>query len=66
MGTAKAATVRKTITLSRITVRYLETLARKATHGSDWSRVATNFIEEGVRQAIKDGFLTMDEEQKSG
>ena len=66
MANGKAPTTRKTITLSLITVRYLEALAFKGTHGSDWSGVATNFVEKGIRQAIKDGFLTIGEGQKKG
>ena len=64
MADAKAETVRKTITLTRISVRYLEVLAKKGTHGSDWSGIATNFVEKGIRQAIQDGFLEIGEGQK--
>jgi len=64
MAGEKADTVRKTITLTRISVKYLETLAKKGTHGSDWSGIATNFVENGIREAIKDGFMEMGEGQK--
>ena len=64
MAGEKADTVRKTITLTRISVKYLETLAKKGTHGSDWSGIATNFVEKGLREAIKDGFMEMGEGQK--
>lgn len=61
MSKGKAKTVRKTITIAVTTFRYLERLAEKGTHGSDWSGVARGFVEEGVRQAIKDGFINLED-----
>ena len=48
---------RKTCTLSPRTIRYLEKLAEVGTHGSKVALVMTRLIEEGVRQAIRDGFI---------
>jgi hypothetical protein len=44
-------------TLSFATVRYLLALSKKGTHGPSIPRVMAALIEEGVRNAIKDGFL---------
>ena len=62
MAKTKTATVRKTLTLSRQDYRYLEILAERGIHGSEWSGVARNFVEEGIRRAIKDGFVNLDED----
>lgn len=61
MANGKTDTVRKTITLSKPTIRYLERLAEYGVHGSKWSGVAQNFVEEGVRRAIKEGFIKQGE-----
>jgi hypothetical protein len=54
-------TERRPCTLSVATIRYLEKLALSGTHGSSVPDVMTSLIESGVRQAIKDGFVKMDE-----
>jgi len=61
MADAKTDTTRKTFTISKATLRYLERLAEKGIHGSEWSGVARGFVEEGVRQAIKDGFIKQED-----
>ena len=38
------------------TIRYLEDLAGKGTHGSSVPAVGRKLIEEGIRTAIKEGF----------
>jgi hypothetical protein len=53
----KAETVRKNVTLAAATVAYLERLASRGTHGSDVVSVIRTMVEEGVRTAIRDGFL---------
>jgi len=53
----RAQTVRKNVMLSSTTVDYLEKLASKGTHGSDVVSVIRTMIEEGVRNAIRDGFI---------
>jgi hypothetical protein len=50
-------TERKQCTLSLATIRYLELLSRKGTHGRGVSKVMTTLIEQGVRQAIREGFI---------
>ena len=57
MPDGKPETVRKTITLSKATLRHLEKLAKKGLHGSGWSGVAQGFVEKGVRKAIRQGFI---------
>jgi len=52
-----ADTERRPITLAKVTWDYLETLARQGTHGTSYTDVAKSLIEDGIRQAIKDGFL---------
>ena len=59
MAEGKVPTRRKTVTLTETSIRYLETLAAKGTHGSDVVGVARTLIEEGIRQAIKDRFIDM-------
>lgn len=53
----KSATVRKNVTFSAMTVDYLEELASKGTHGSDVVSVIRTMVEDGVRSAIRDGFI---------
>jgi hypothetical protein len=53
----KVETVRKNVTLSAITVQYLEQLAAAGTHGSDVVTVIRTMVEEGVRKAVREGFL---------
>ncbi len=62
MAQGKAPTTRKTLTLAVMTVRYLEDLAKLGTHGSDVTGVGRTLIEEGVRAAIRDGFIVSRDE----
>jgi hypothetical protein len=48
---------RKKCTLSLATLRYLEALAKKGTHGSSVPKVMTTLIEQGVRRAIREDFI---------
>jgi hypothetical protein len=57
MAQGKSKTIRKNVTFSERTIGYLETLASKGTHGSDVPAVIRTMVEEGVRSAIRDGFL---------
>jgi len=61
MAETKTPTVRRTLTVSKKSFLYLERLAEHGIHGSEWSGVARNFIEEGIRQAIKEGFIKHDD-----
>ena len=40
------------------TIRYLEKLSRTGTHGTSVPDVMTSLIEEGVRKAILDEFIS--------
>lgn len=54
-------TDRKAITLAKVSFRYMERLAEKGTHGSDWVGVARGFIEAGIRDAIERGYLKIED-----
>ena len=54
---AMADTERRPITLALATWEYLDQLSKLGTHGTSVPDVAKTLIEEGIRQAIKDGFL---------
>jgi hypothetical protein len=56
-----ADTDRRPITLANTTWDYLEELYKRGTHGTSIPDVAKSLIEEGIRQAIKDGFLKLRE-----
>jgi hypothetical protein len=58
----ESVTDRKTCTLALATIRYLERLSTKGTHGSSVPKVMTQLIEEGVRQAIREGFIRQEED----
>jgi hypothetical protein len=53
------ANERKYCTLAPITIRRLKILAKKGTHGTSVPKVMSSLIEEGVRTAIKEGFLKL-------
>jgi hypothetical protein len=50
--------VRRYCTLSVKTVDRLKKLKRKGTHGTSVPKIMTTMIEEGVRRAHKDGYLS--------
>ena len=52
-----ADTDRRPITLAVATWVYLDQLSKLGTHGTSVPDVAKTLIEDGIRQAIKDGFL---------
>ena len=52
-----ADTDRRPITLAVATWSYLDQLSKLGTHGTSVPDVAKTLIEEGIRLAIKDGFL---------
>ena len=54
---AMADTDRRPITLAVATWEFLDQLSKLGTHGTSVPDVAKTLIEEGIRQAIKDGFL---------
>jgi hypothetical protein len=56
-------TKRVPCTLSLATIRYLEALSKKGTHGKGVSKVMTTLIEEGVRRAILDRFIQQFEDE---
>jgi hypothetical protein len=59
----KAETTKKSCTLSVLTLRRLERLARRATHGPTASAVMTHFIEAGVRDAIERGYIRLEDDE---
>jgi hypothetical protein len=54
---AMADTDRRPITLAVATWDYLDQLSKLGTHGTSVPDVAKTLIEDGIRQAIKEGFL---------
>ena len=52
-----ADTERRPVTLAVATWTFLDQLSKLGTHGTSVPDVAKTLIEEGIRQAIKDGFL---------
>ena len=59
MPKERASTERFQTVLSIETVNYLETLALRGTHGSSVPAVGRALIEEGIRNAIKEGFIEL-------
>ena len=53
-----ADTERRPVTLAVATWKFLDQLSKQGTHGTSVPDVAKTLIEEGIRQAIKEGFLT--------
>ena len=58
MAKKKTKTERLQVVLAMKTVAYLTLLAEKGTHGTSVPDAAKALIEQGIRQAIKDEFLT--------
>ncbi len=57
----ESPTERKPCTLSALTIQRLNKLAKKGHYGTSVPKVMSNLIEEGIRRAIKDGFLKHDD-----
>jgi hypothetical protein len=55
-------TERRKCTLSLMTIRYLEALSRRGTHGRGVSKVMTRLIEDGIQQAIEKGYIQLMDE----
>jgi hypothetical protein len=56
-------TDRKACTLAVATIRYLERLSKKGTHGTSVPKVMTTLIEDGVRRAIESGYIKLEEDE---
>ena len=52
-------TKRLYVTLAVATIEHLEALARRGTHGTGAPDVAKGLIEEGLRRAVRRGFLRL-------
>jgi hypothetical protein len=59
MAEEKTPTERFQTTLSVETHEYLRELMRKGTHGSSVPAVGRALIEEGIRNAIREGFISV-------
>ena len=59
----KAETLKKSCTLAALTLRRLERLARRATHGATASAIMANFIEAGIRESIEKGYIRMEDDE---
>ncbi len=51
-------TDRLQVTLDLKTLEFLKVLGSKGTHGKDDKAAARTLIEQGIREAIREGFLT--------
>ena len=56
-ASSMADTDRRPITLAVASWDYLDQLSKHGTHGTSVPDVAKTLVEDGIRQAIKDGFL---------
>jgi hypothetical protein len=61
MALGQNPTRRIQITLTTRTHDYLAALARRGTHGSSIVDVARTLVEEGVRDAIREKFIAMED-----
>ncbi len=59
MAKGQTSTTRQNVTLSHKTKAYLAALAGMGTHGDSVSDVAKTLIEQGIREAIQNGFLKL-------
>ena len=59
MAKEKSPTERFQTMLDVETIRYLEDLAGKGTHGPSVPKVGRRLIEDGIRIAIKEGFIKL-------
>ena len=59
----KKATEIQKVTFSCTTIRFVETLTNHGTHGSSVNDVIRSLVEEGVRRAIADGILKVEDGQ---
>jgi hypothetical protein len=64
--TSGPETDRKKCTLLLTTIRYLDALSKRGTHGRGIPGVMTTLIEEGVRQAIEKGYIKLFEDAGDG
>ena len=53
---------RRYCTLADITIARLNRLKAKGTHGRSVPTIMTNMIEKGIREAIDDGYLGLDDD----
>jgi hypothetical protein len=58
----EAKTERRSCTLAFLTIRRLERLAKLATHGTSVPKVMTNLIEAGIRTAINEGYIRLEDD----
>lgn len=65
MGQAKgkAATTVQKVTFSSTTLRFLEALSGRGTHGSSVNDVIRTLVEAGIRQAIADTIIAVSDGQ---
>jgi len=64
MAKKKAKTERLQVVLALKTHAYLALLVEKGTHGTSVPDAAKALIEQGIRQAIKDSFLSAEDVAK--
>jgi hypothetical protein len=47
------------VTFSKITLGRIDSLVSKGTHGNTRQEVVRYFVEDGIREVMKEGFLPM-------
>jgi hypothetical protein len=57
-------TDRLQVTLALKTLAFLEILGSKGTHGEGDKAAARTLIEQGIRRALREGFLTEEDKKK--
>jgi len=57
----KKETVVVGITFSGQVLKRLDALCQKGSHGTTRTEVVRSFVEDGIRQAMKDRFIPMDD-----
>jgi hypothetical protein len=59
----KPDTIKKSCTIARLTLKRLQRLAKRHTHGTTPSAVMVTFIEAGMREAIEKGYIRTEDDE---
>ncbi len=61
--TSQSPSKRKACTLALVTLARLERLKRLGSHGTTVSGIMTAFIEAGVREVAKEGYIRLEDDE---
>ena len=56
-------TLKKSVTIAKLSLQRLERLAKRQTHGTTAAAVMTNLIEAGLRDAIERGYIRLEDDE---